>query len=210
MSQDAPDTLAASTITDHPFKAPKERHSSRCAHVYINPTFPATTRKCNLSEAAHAFTTSDKTSATPEECTFDCDRHGGPHYCMCPDPERTEEQTPDARAQIMQTEGHKDDSEKVTVRSVMPTFALTEMAKVMQKGAVKYERHNFRKGFKASRLIDAAGRHLDDWWEGEENDPEFDLSHLAHAMCCIGMLLDCQILGTMVDDRYGRGENASS
>lgn len=39
------------------------------------------------------------------------------------------------------------------------------------------------------RYYDAAIRHLTAWWDGECNDPESNLPHLAHAACCIIFLL---------------------
>lgn len=39
------------------------------------------------------------------------------------------------------------------------------------------------------RYYDAAIRHLTAWWDGERNDPESNLPHLAHAACCIIFLL---------------------
>lgn len=39
------------------------------------------------------------------------------------------------------------------------------------------------------RYYDAAIRHLTAWWDGERNDPESQLPHLAHAACCVIFLL---------------------
>ena len=56
-------------------------------------------------------------------------------------------------------------------------------------GAGKYGKGNWAMGLSYSRLIDACLRHTLAWAEGEDNDHETGLSHLAHARCCLGMLL---------------------
>jgi hypothetical protein len=84
----------------------------------------------------------------------------------------------------------------------MPSFGLEEMAKVMTFGAHKYAPHNFRLGMKYSRLWNGALRHLWAWLNGEDNDPESGVSHLAHCACCVLMLLDLQLLGKGDDDRW--------
>jgi len=40
-----------------------------------------------------------------------------------------------------------------------------------------------------TRYFDACIRHLTAWWQGEKNDSESGLSHLAHAACCILFLM---------------------
>lgn len=104
------------------------------------------------------------------------------------------------REDILEKEGHKDDAGK-TEYFAMPWLALDEMAEVMTFGAQKYDLFNFRKGMKYGRLWSAAFRHMVAWWRGEENDRETGKSHLAHALCCIGMLLEIQKLGRGEDNR---------
>jgi hypothetical protein len=109
----------------------------------------------------------------------------------------------------MRSEGHKDDFGKTSWFSA-PWAAMNEMAEVMTFGARKYETFNYRKGMKASRLFSAAVRHLFSWWRGEQNDPESGKSHLAHAACCILMLRDIEIVGTVQDDRWKEGDEDAS
>lgn len=106
---------------------------------------------------------------------------------------------------LIREQGHKDDFEKTNYFCI-PWEAVNEMAEVMTFGASKYEAFNFRKGMKASRLFSAALRHLYAWHKGEELDDESSKSHLAHAACCILMLRDIEMLGTVEDDRW---ENAN-
>lgn len=97
--------------------------------------------------------------------------------------------------------GVKHDEGKVDW-SLMPTEAMEEVLKVFEFGAKKYERFNFRKGFKQSRLLAAAFRHLVSHMRGEDIDPESGLRHLGHAGCCILMLLTNILEGKDEDDRY--------
>ncbi len=84
----------------------------------------------------------------------------------------------------------------------LPARALLEVSKVLEYGAKKYAPQNFRKGLDWSRLYGAALRHLFAWNESEDFDPESGLPHLAHAGCCILMLLDAVTNEYGVDDRW--------
>ena len=67
--------------------------------------------------------------------------------------------------------------------------AIRELVKVLTFGAIKYEDHNWTTGINYSRCVAAALRHISSRAEGERNDPETGLNHLAHAMCCLMFLL---------------------
>lgn len=101
--------------------------------------------------------------------------------------------------------GTKHDDGKPQI-SLIPRVALEAEARVFGFGAKKYSRFNFKKGFKYSRLIDAALRHIVAFNDGEDLDPETKESHLAHARCCLSMLLDTIDLGTSEDDRFKRNK----
>lgn len=96
--------------------------------------------------------------------------------------------------------GRKDDQDKPPM-SLLDRFALEQIAKVLQFGAKKYAKHNWRKGLEFSRLLDAALRHILAFADGEDNDPESGLSHIAHAGCCIMFLLWMQKNRPDLDDR---------
>jgi hypothetical protein len=98
-------------------------------------------------------------------------------------------------------EGKKFDQGKPPL-GLVPGVAIREIAKVLQYGATKYDRYNWLKGMKWSRLYDAALRHIYAWIEREECDEETSLSHLAHAGCCIVFLITYEKLGLGEDDRY--------
>lgn len=82
--------------------------------------------------------------------------------------------------------GHKADTGKSPVTLIPKDFILG-MADVFGKGAIKYDRHNFRKGIALSRTLDAAMRHILAFAERENDDSETNLSHLLHAGCSLAM-----------------------
>jgi hypothetical protein len=76
----------------------------------------------------------------------------------------------------------------------------------MLNGALKYGRSNFRAiGVRASIYYDAARRHLDAWFEGEECDPDDGVPHLSAALSCIAIIADAAAAGKLTDDRMTPG-----
>lgn len=74
--------------------------------------------------------------------------------------------------------------------SLIPVYCLRVIVQVLEFGALKYAIDNWKTvPDSRRRYYDAAIRHLTAWWDGETNDPESDLPHLAHAACCIIFLL---------------------
>jgi len=86
--------------------------------------------------------------------------------------------------------------------SLVPKELVFETAKALMVGERKYGRHNFTSGFKSSRLISAAMRHLFKYADGENFDQEDGQHHLGAAAACIGMLLKLEALNRLDDDRY--------
>lgn len=68
-------------------------------------------------------------------------------------------------------------------------MALEAEARVLMFGDSKYGRDNWRKGLHYTRLLDAALRHIIAFADGEDLDPETGESHLAHAKCCMSMVM---------------------
>lgn len=95
----------------------------------------------------------------------------------------------------------KFDNEKVRL-DLLSVVALERTAKVLTFGARKYDEHNWRRGFKWSRLIAAAMRHLFAFIRGEDKDPETGLSNLDHLACCVMFLQEHEATGLGVDDRF--------
>lgn len=89
-------------------------------------------------------------------------------------------------------DGRKDDAGKLDW-TLMPWAGLSEILRVLEFGAKKYDRDNWRKVPDAKRrYMSAALRHLIAHARGEALDPESGLSHLAHAGCCILFLLEVE------------------
>ena len=79
---------------------------------------------------------------------------------------------------------------------------IAELGDAMLEGARKYGKHNYRvSGVRASVYVDAAIRHLAQFQEGEDIDPDSGLSHLVKVMGCMMVLRDAQLLDNWVDDR---------
>lgn len=86
--------------------------------------------------------------------------------------------------------------------SVIPQPVLAEVGVGMLEGALKYGRHNYRViGVRGSVYYDATRRHLDLWWEGEDEDPDSGLSHITKAITSLVVLRDAMIRENWNDDR---------
>lgn len=73
-------------------------------------------------------------------------------------------------------------------------------------GALKYGRSNWREaGVKASIYYDAARRHINKWFEGEDTDPDSGLPHISHALACLAIIVDAGAAGKLTDDRMVAG-----
>jgi len=86
--------------------------------------------------------------------------------------------------------------------SCVPAPVMMEVALGMMEGARKYGRHNYRKaGVRASVYYDASMRHLMDWWEGTDIDPDSGLSHVTKAITALVVLRDAMMNEMWADDR---------
>jgi hypothetical protein len=92
---------------------------------------------------------------------------------------------------------------------LIPPAAEIMESVVMGLGAKKYGAFNWRStNVKASVYVAAARRHLLQWFDGQNDDPESGVSHLAHARACLGILLDALATGHLADDRPVAGAGA--
>ena len=96
----------------------------------------------------------------------------------------------------------KNDDHK-TMFDLIPQDALWAIANVFTKGAEKYSPNNWcaGSGFRWGRIYAALQRHLNQFWNGEDIDSEWGYYHLAHAGCCLLMLLANQLRNIGEDDR---------
>lgn len=84
----------------------------------------------------------------------------------------------------------------------IPAVALIHESLAMMDGAGKYGVYNWRANkVVASIYVAACKRHLDLWFEGEEEAEDSGCHHLGHARACLGILLDAQETGNLIDDR---------
>lgn len=93
-------------------------------------------------------------------------------------------------------------------QAVVSQTVLMELGVAMLEGTCKYGRHNYRvAGVRASIYYDAARRHLDYWWEGEDIDPDSELSHVTKAIASLVVLRDSMLMDKFTDDRPPRMHN---
>lgn len=97
--------------------------------------------------------------------------------------------------------GVKFDNEKPDM-SLLSSIAVLKVAEVMTFGKRKYSANNWRGGIAYTRLLAAALRHIFAYLGGESKDPESGISHLAHACCCLFMILEFEVTRPELDDRY--------
>jgi hypothetical protein len=85
---------------------------------------------------------------------------------------------------------HKDDAGKpeLALITLLPEKQLITIARVVDYGAQKYSRDNWKKGHFAA-YANAALRHIWARLRGETLDPESGLPHLAHAASCLLFLM---------------------
>lgn len=97
-------------------------------------------------------------------------------------------------------------SRKPRTWSVMPRWVVLLVGQVMTVGANKYGAFNYRESsIAASTYQDAMERHLQLWFDGEDNDPETGVSHLASVIASASLLMDAQATGMLSDDRQKTG-----
>lgn len=110
-------------------------------------------------------------------------------------------------------------NQKVPILSVIPPASIIAQATAMRYGAFFAPRTDGTKGYgpynwrdqpiEAHVYIDAAMRHLMQWFDGDESEIVRDdegraideVSHLAFALATIGILLDAKANETLIDDR---------
>ena len=85
--------------------------------------------------------------------------------------------------------------------SLLPMMALNEVMHVMCYGAEKYAEHNYSKGQKNTTYTDAAIRHIMAYNTNQNIDTESNRHHLAHAIACLMMGLDNELVGVSIDGR---------
>lgn len=100
----------------------------------------------------------------------------------------------------------KYDSNKAPL-DLIPLEPLLMVADVLEFGVNKYGRDNWRMNNvpEFSRLYASILRHLMSWNNGEDLDPESNLSHLAHASTQLMFLMYHTIHNSSKDNRFNQG-----
>jgi hypothetical protein len=96
--------------------------------------------------------------------------------------------------------GLRDDEGKPEFH-LIPSEALSELGRVYSFGAKKYAPYNWERGMSWSRCFNSLLRHLFAYWDGEKNDPETGLNHMAHVTWNAIALLVYSLRGIGIDDR---------
>ena len=78
------------------------------------------------------------------------------------------------------------------------------MVKVLEFGANKYARDNWKKGREVTQLCESLSRHLFAFMRGEDVDPESGVSHIGHIMCNAMFIEHCLKHHPDMDDRAGK------
>lgn len=66
--------------------------------------------------------------------------------------------------------------------SLVHMKSLEPLVRVLEFGAAKYDRHNWKKGLDLDKILDSMQRHLAKVIDGEEYDDESKLEHMGHIM----------------------------
>lgn len=83
-----------------------------------------------------------------------------------------------------------------------PATALAHGAHAFMDGVEKYGAYNWRdKPVIASIYVDAAVRHILDWFEGQQTAVDSGVHHLGHVLACAAILIDAEENGVLIDDR---------
>ena len=101
-------------------------------------------------------------------------------------------------------EGIKYDSAKPRM-NLLPPKAIIEISKVLTFGAEKYDAENWRKlDDLQNRYTAGALRHIFAHMDGEKDDPESNISHLAHALCCLLFKLEIELENAQIKEEEPR------
>lgn len=85
---------------------------------------------------------------------------------------------------------------------LIPARALAHVAMAFADGGLKYQAYGWRQEkISSSVYYGAMRRHIDAWWEGEDNAKDSGVHHLAHAVACCLMILDTMGTDYLQDNR---------
>lgn len=84
----------------------------------------------------------------------------------------------------------------------IPPIPLYEYSLAHMQGALKYGHYNWRDDpVSISTYVDACKRHIDQYVSGQKDASDTGIHNLAHAMCCLSIIIDAEFHNTLIDDR---------
>lgn len=86
--------------------------------------------------------------------------------------------------------------------SLVDFKSLEGLVKVLEMGAKKYDKHNWKKGMPITQVSESLMRHLFAFLNGEDTDSESGLSHISHVMCNAMFIEYIMREKPEYDDRY--------
>lgn len=89
---------------------------------------------------------------------------------------------------------------------LVPPSAEYYIALALKDGAEKYGPYNWRsEAISISTYVGAIRRHLNAWWDGEDDAQDSGVHHIAHVMASCALILDAASVGQLIDDRPPAG-----
>jgi hypothetical protein len=89
---------------------------------------------------------------------------------------------------------------------LVPPALIIWASRAMALGAKKYGPYNWRSNrVRRTVYLEAAMRHILQALDGEDLDEESGIPHEAHAAACMGIILDANSIGALIDDRPTKG-----
>lgn len=92
--------------------------------------------------------------------------------------------------------------------SLIDYKSLEPMVKVLEFGAKKYDRENWKKGLPFTDICDSLMRHLYSFMDGEDIDAESGISHIGHILCN-AMFLSYMVENKKELDNRSKNKNSS-
>ena len=91
--------------------------------------------------------------------------------------------------------------------SLVDFDSLEGLVRVLEMGAKKYDKHNWKKGMPVTQVTESLMRHLFAFLRGEDVDPESGCRHISHVMCNTMFLEYIMREKPHFDDRYKKDES---
>ena len=84
--------------------------------------------------------------------------------------------------------------------SLVDFKSIEPLARVLEFGAQKYARNNWKKGMDVTKMMESLLRHAFSFLSGETEDQESGITHIGHIMC------NCMFIQYMMDNKPERDD----